>query len=284
MEDPTTDVGVMDQLAGGGLVTLRTFRHHDRPHTDPPEERFDLDTVIFTTRGSWSIRGARGWVDVDPDVVVTARAGSTFRAGHREEIPTDLTLEVTYRRETFPIDGLPALSDGAFTRRGVPRTAAIRRLQALLVQEVHDRAPAFELKLDLLALQLLVELARANAGTGTVEQRLPSIVRDGVAAARRHIDEHLPERITLRTLSEVALVSPFHLARAFRVETGSSPHQYVLRARVERAAELLAETDLTVTQVAERVGFVSPSHFSRTFSRRMGLSPSSYRRTLGRPR
>jgi AraC-like DNA-binding protein len=283
MQDESTDVGVTRELARGGIVTLGAFHHHDRPHTDPTEERFDVDTVIFTTRGRWSLHGPRGRVEADTGVVVTARSGDPFRAEHLEEVPTDETMEVTFA-DIDPLPGTAGSTAAAFLRHGVPRSSAIRHLQAALWNEARERGPAHELKLDLLALQLLVELARANLGASVGEERLPAFARDGVDAARRHIDEHFMERITLEKLSAVALVSPYHLARAFRAELGTSPRQYLLRTRAERAAVLLAETALSVTQVAERVGFASPAHFSRTFVRRTGLSPSEYRRRLGRPR
>lgn len=281
--DEISDVGIMRELAAGGLVALNAFRHHERPHVDPDEERFETDAVIFTLGGTWTFSGPRGSVDADPGAVVVARAGDRFAVGHRERVPTDRTFEVAFR----PPDGSPGPDTripGAFARHGVPRTPAMRRLQAALWREAHDREPTFELKVDLLALQLLVEIARVNDRVQEAEGRLPTALRDGVQAARRHMDEHLDDRLTLDELARVALVSPFHLARGFRAELGISPHQYLLRARIERAAELLTETDLSVTRIGELVGFASPAHLTRTFAQRMGMPPSVYRRSFGRPR
>jgi AraC family transcriptional regulator len=59
---------------------------------------------------------------------------------------------------------------------------------------------------------------------------------------------------------------------------GMPPYRYLINLRIQRAAQLLRESDLTVTQILHRAGFHSPSHFTTTFRRHMGLSPTAYRR------
>ncbi len=68
----------------------------------------------------------------------------------------------------------------------------------------------------------------------------------------------------------------FH--RAFKEATGETPLAYIQRLRIQRAMQLLASRDLSVLQVAMRVGFLSPSHFSRLFHRQVGMTPSQYRK------
>jgi AraC family transcriptional regulator len=71
----------------------------------------------------------------------------------------------------------------------------------------------------------------------------------------------------------------FHFARAFKQSTGESPHQYVLRQRVERAKELLSDPQSTVLSASAVTGFVDQSHFSKVFRRVVGVSPSEFRST-----
>ena len=71
---------------------------------------------------------------------------------------------------------------------------------------------------------------------------------------------------------------PVYLARAFKAAVGQSPHQYVLARRIERAKELLRNTDLPVVDVALSSGFSSQSHLSHWFIRQVGVSPAVYRR------
>lgn len=103
--------------------------------------------------------------------------------------------------------------------------------------------------------------------------RIHKILR---AILSRPEDEH-----PLAQLAEEAGVSVHHFARVFKKAVGVSPHQYVLKARLDRAQQLLEQPDLTIALVAERAGFASQSDFSRAFHRFTGQTPSEFRtRTL----
>lgn len=101
---------------------------------------------------------------------------------------------------------------------------------------------------------------------------------DPVALVCSHIAAHYAERLTLDELARVATVSPSHLIRLFKRQMGTTPHDYLLRYRISRAKELLAETTLTSAVIAERVGFNSESNFSYRFSQMVGQGPRAYRR------
>lgn len=72
-------------------------------------------------------------------------------------------------------------------------------------------------------------------------------------------------------------VEPWQLRRVVRRSAGCTPSEFVHRTRVNRAKTLLAETDLTVTEIARSVGFGDPAYFSRHFRARVGMSPSAFR-------
>ena len=84
-------------------------------------------------------------------------------------------------------------------------------------------------------------------------------------------------RSTSPALARVAHVSPAHFSRQFRATFGETPHRYLQRRRVERAMELLRETERPVTEICFDVGFNSLGTFSRTFREIVGESPSAYR-------
>ena len=79
-----------------------------------------------------------------------------------------------------------------------------------------------------------------------------------------------------------AAVSPFHFIRQFQALFGETPHQYRIRARLERAKDLLESSDYSVTDVCMEVGFSSLGSFSDLFARRVGMAPSVYRRQCPR--
>jgi AraC family transcriptional regulator len=72
--------------------------------------------------------------------------------------------------------------------------------------------------------------------------------------------------------------SPFHLARNFRRELGDSVHQFLLRARLVRALDLVLDSNLSLTDIALQLGFATPSHFAAAFRRAYGRAPSALRR------
>ncbi len=88
---------------------------------------------------------------------------------------------------------------------------------------------------------------------------------------------HLNQNLSLDMLAQQLGFSSYHFARLFRQTTGESPHQFVLRKRIEAAQRLLKETNLSLTQVALEVGFPNQSHFTQAFKHRVGYTPRIYR-------
>lgn len=87
-------------------------------------------------------------------------------------------------------------------------------------------------------------------------------------------------RVSIEEIARGAALSPFHFIRRFRAVFGETPHQFRIRARIERAKHLLAVSDYSVTDVCMEVGFTSLGSFSDLFARRVGVSPTAYRREI----
>jgi AraC family transcriptional regulator len=94
------------------------------------------------------------------------------------------------------------------------------------------------------------------------------------------IEENLDGDLSLDGMAREVEISPLYLARAFKAAVGQSPHQYVLARRIERAKELLRNTELPIVDVALSAGFSSQSHLSHWFLRNVGVSPAAYRRQM----
>ena len=92
-----------------------------------------------------------------------------------------------------------------------------------------------------------------------------------------YIQAHLDQHLTLAHLGSVVFMSPYHFARLFQHSTGLPPHRFVVRARIEHAATILATPDLSIARISQMVGFRTPSHFSTVFRRLMGVTPRAYR-------
>ncbi len=98
--------------------------------------------------------------------------------------------------------------------------------------------------------------------------------------ARQYIDQNYCKPIHLDEIARRACFSRYHFLRLFRREFDETPHRYLTRQRIERAKQLLVETDLPVTEVCLEVGFQSLGSFSSLFSRQVGHSPNRYRARL----
>lgn len=115
--------------------------------------------------------------------------------------------------------------------------------------------------------------------------RLGRIVRPevrGLPVARlrkvmAYIDASLGERLDVATLAAVAGMSPGYFTAMFKRATGLTPHETVIRRRVTRSQELLADESLTIAAIGYQLGFSSHAHFCTAFRRRVGLSPTAWR-------
>jgi AraC-like DNA-binding protein len=99
--------------------------------------------------------------------------------------------------------------------------------------------------------------------------------------ARDEMDRAFAQPLDLPALARLAHVSTAHFSREFRATFSETPHRYLQRRRVERAMDLLRESERPVTEICLDVGFNSLGTFSRTFRAIVGESPSAYRRRLG---
>jgi AraC-like DNA-binding protein len=120
------------------------------------------------------------------------------------------------------------------------------------------------------AMTILV-LRGASAATRSITSR-----DRRVSAVLELIHTQYAEPISIEDLARAAGTSRFHMSRLFRDSIGQSPYQYLLRTRIERAAELLRGGKQSVTEVAFAVGFGDLGRFARMFRAFTGKSPASY--------
>jgi RpiB/LacA/LacB family sugar-phosphate isomerase len=92
-----------------------------------------------------------------------------------------------------------------------------------------------------------------------------------------HVRENITQELAVAELARVVGMSQYYFSKLFKLSTGTTPHQYVMRQRVEHAQELLREGRTPLAEVATHVGFETQSHFTSVFRRLCGVTPKHYR-------
>ncbi len=123
---------------------------------------------------------------------------------------------------------------------------------------------------------LIIRLMRSIALDVPTEPQM-NLGNRQCAAVRQYINLHFKEPLTLDQLAEEAHMNKYYLSHTFKKEYGVSPINYMISRRIEESKYLLAETDLSLSQIAQLLGFSSLSYFSQVFRRTQGLSPMEFR-------
>lgn len=118
-----------------------------------------------------------------------------------------------------------------------------------------------ESRLSMELYHLMTELLLVQSPSDNQAMRYDSLVRD----IKYYVSTHLNENLSVKTLAERGYMSVTNFSRVFKQQTGISPYEYVLISRLNKAKELLRQTDMSISQIAAAVGFNSDSNFIHFF-------------------
>jgi AraC family transcriptional regulator len=191
-----------------------------------------------------------------------------------EQITLGMTSEFL-ARAADPDDG-----PGVFQPRFCFEDKLVAALIGALVEEARAGNPAGVVCAESLATAIVARLFRRD-----VEDAPDAPFKGGLSTARLRrvldlIGARLGEDLTLVELAGESGLSLFHFVRSFKERVGLSPHQYILRKRIEQARKLLRDSDLSLADVAGRCGFGSQSSFTTAFRRIQRITPRAFRRAV----
>jgi AraC-like DNA-binding protein len=262
--------GVDSSAVGWRGAYFTDLQAAPRGIVDHGHERFSVQRSAVPLRVRELGAGA-GWITVTPGV-------DAWRPGdeQRFEWLGDGSRQFLFIEPELVEDIVDGRVGPRPSRRGLPELTASPLAATLLqamVQDLRDGSPGGALVGDSLVVALVAHLWGRPMEART-QRGLPAVARQRVLA---HIEERLDTPVSLAELAEVARMSVRHFCRAFRASVGCSPHQYLLRQRVERAKALIAARDMPLCEIAQATGFADQSQLTRTFRKQVGLTPASYR-------
>lgn len=172
----------------------------------------------------------------------------------------------------------------SLTRRERFQDPLLRQIGLALWEELEKSAPAGKLYAQAAAQMLAVHLLRHYTSAPIkIKEVSQLLTHRQVKRVADFVLADLGRDLTLEAMAEQVGFSPYHFARLFRQTTGESPHQFVLRQRIEKAQSLLRETDAPLADIALESGFANQSHLTRIFKRYLGLTPKAYRLSFEPP-
>jgi AraC-like DNA-binding protein len=256
-----------------GPVAVHDYRCTAGPHDRPFAECHDAWSVSYVQRGSFGCRCLGASHELVPGAVLLGRPGDEYVCTHDHHDGGD---------ECLAFFLAPELVDEIAGARAAWRSGALPALAELSTWGELARAAAAggnDLGLDEIGLVLASRAAHLGSGAKprTRHAARPADRRRAVESAL-WLDEQSASPIELADQARRAGLSPFHYLRVFAAVLGVTPHQYLVRSRLRRAARLLADDDRAVTDVALDAGFADLSNFVRSFHRAAGVSPTAFRR------
>ncbi len=173
---------------------------------------------------------------------------------------------------------IPGSDEARYCIYSFPENNDVLTCMKQVLQEMQECRPEYQTACLAFMDIILVQLMRnASVSVTPTSSRFPA--NRQCASVRQYIDQHYKESITLDILAEKVSINKFYMAHAFKREYGVSPINYLISCRIREGKKLLAETDLSLSQIATVLGFSSSSYFSQSFRNAEGISPTEYRKT-----
>jgi AraC family transcriptional regulator len=255
----------------GATISVIDYRCEAHLNDAPVIESHGSFSVAYVRKGSFGYRARGKAFELVAGSVLVGHPGDEYMCTHDHVCGDEcLSFQLT-----------AALADEVGERAEIWRTGSLPPLPELIVLGELAQAAAegrSDIGLDEAGLLFVTRFVEIVSGRERAAPAPGALDRRRAVEAALRIDASSHESIDLESTAKDAGLSPFHFLRLFARVLGVTPHQYVVRSRLRRAARLLAEDTRPITDVAFDAGFGDLSNFVRTFHRAAGVSPRGFRR------
>jgi AraC family transcriptional regulator len=262
-----------------GPIRVTDYRCSAGPDARPFTEVHTGYSVSYVRQGTFGYRTRGAIYELVAGSVLVGHPGDEFMCTHDHHVCGDECLAFHLSPDFVDLIG----GDARTWRTGaLPPLPEMMVLGALAQATVESRS---DVGLEEAGLLFAARFVKIASGRSVADPRpLTTGARDRQRAvdAAMWIQAHAQRDVALAEIADQAQLSPYHFLRLFARVLGVTPHQYLLRSRLRHAAQLLAEDDRPVTDVALDVGFADLSNFVRSFHRAAGVSPRAFRQAARR--
>lgn len=257
------------------------LRHDRQPAFVIPQHSHARHTIIIGMdnflRAEWSIDGQFRSLQYGVGDIFIVPANAPHKAYWKQE-SEGLTISLEPERAiAAAIDSINSDRIEIIPQFATPDSKLLQMAQWLLI-ELETKQMGSRLYVESITTALMVHLLRNYC---TVEPKIPEysggLAQYKLKRAISFIHDNLDSDLRLAEIANLCAMSPYHFARMFKQSTGLTPHQYLVKQRLDRAKELLRHTELAVADIGYQVGYKNPSHFARVFRKHTKLTPKAYR-------
>ncbi|HJV10671.1 MAG TPA: AraC family transcriptional regulator [Burkholderiales bacterium] len=248
------------RLYAGDALSVHLYRCSAGPADRPFAEVHARHSLSYVRRGSFGCRTLGTEHHLVPGAVLVGRPGQEYMATHEHDCGGDECVSITVS---------PELAETLFPC--TPPVCIPPLAELMVAAEARDHLATEEA-----ALFFAERAARLVSGVDTHAVVVDARSRRRAIDAALWLEENAAEPVGLEAAARRSGLSPFHFLRLFKRVVGVTPHQYLLRVRLRRAAKLLTRGGMAVTEVALECGFADLSNFVRTFRRAAGVPPAIF--------
>jgi AraC family transcriptional regulator len=265
-------------LARGDGWTVSDVVCRSGPDDRPYEERHSNFSIAIVAAGTFEYRSAAGRELMTPGSLMLGTAGQSFECGHEHGVG-DRCVAFWYAPAYF--ERLAADAGARAPRFGALRVPPLRALAPLVARACAGLGGTASVSWEEMGVRVAAHALQLSEGRAPGGRGAPAGAVARVTQAVRRIERDPDDELSLGRLAESARLSPYQFLRTFERLTGVTPHQFVLRARLRRAATRLATSPEKILDLALESGFGDLSNFNRAFRAEFGVSPRAYRRQAG---